>query len=273
VTVTAAGKQLLQYTEKILTQMETARTLVAPRTTRGKERLRLGVTNRAREFILPVVLPLFQREFPNKLVAIEPANYERNLELLDSGLLDLVVTLRPFDRPELEFVPLFEDELRFMVAPGHPWAKRGRASREDLAGKILLLYLKSNNTPRFVADYFQAEGVTLTHGVELDDHDSIKELITTNLAVGVLSQRLAGKELQNGSLVSVPMGLRPLLRQWGIAYLRKRQLAAMEKSFIELCRLAVPGILSRMQGQPINSLEKKETYVETFVEQVVNMAG
>jgi hypothetical protein len=35
----------------------------------------------------------------------------------------------------------------------------------------------------------------------------------------------------------------------------------MDQRFIELCQLAVPGILSRMQGQPINSVEKKEKFV------------
>src|SRR6187551_3392599 len=57
VRVTVAGKQFLQYADEILAQMETARTLVAPRTVRGQERLRLGMCQAAREIILPAVLP------------------------------------------------------------------------------------------------------------------------------------------------------------------------------------------------------------------------
>jgi DNA-binding transcriptional LysR family regulator len=178
--------------------------------------------------------------------------------LLDSALLDLAITVRPFDRPEIEFVPLFEDELRFIVAPDHPWARRGRASREDLEGKTLLVYLKMNGTPKLLAEYFLAEGLALGQGVELADPDAIMRLVHTSMAVGVLSPWLASKELQSGSLVSVPMGPRPLLRQWGVAYVRKRGLAPMEYRFIELCRLAVPGILSRMQGHPVDLHEKKE---------------
>jgi DNA-binding transcriptional LysR family regulator len=261
VKVTAAGKHFLEYTDKILAQMETARTLVAPRTTRGKERLRLGVGLRAREYIMPIVLPLFQREYPNKLVTIEPGDYGRNLELLKSGLLDLVFAVKPIGRPEFGYVHLYEDELRFIVGAGHPWARSGRASREDLAGNTLMLSARNNNTPELLAEHFRMEKITPRHGVELPDHESIKALLLTNLAVGVLSPLLVAKELDEGSLVSVPLGSRPLVRQWGVAFLRQSALAPMEQRFIELCRLAVPGILSRMQGQPVHSREKKEAAV------------
>jgi DNA-binding transcriptional LysR family regulator len=258
VKVTPAGKHFLEYTDKVLAQMETARTLVAPRTTRGKERLRLGVSVRAREFILPIVLPVFQREYLNKLVTIEPGDYVRNLELLESGLLDLVFTVKPVGRPEFGYVHLFEDELKFVVGPGHPWARSGRPSREDLAGQ-LLLSLKVNNTPELLAEHFRQEKMAPRHGVEVRDHEAIKDVVKTNLAVGVLPPWLATNEVREGSLVLVPMGSRPLLRQWGLAYLPRRTLTAMDRRFIELCQQAVPGILSRLQGQPVEPREKKET--------------
>jgi len=262
VTVTPAGKHFLEYTDKILAQMETARTLVAPRTTRGKERLRLGVSARARQFILPVVLPVFKREYANKLVAIEPGDYARNLELLESGLLDLVFTVKPPGRLQSGYIHLFDDELRFFVAPGHPWARTGRASREDLAGTTLMLYLKVNSTPELLADYFKGERVKPAYGVEMTDHESLKAVLKTSLAVGILPPWLAEKDLADGSLVSVPMGSRPLVRQWGLAYDAKRELTAMDRRFIELCQQSVPGILSRLQGQSTPVAQKKEQPVE-----------
>lgn len=190
VTVTTAGKHFLEYTDKILAQMEKARLLVAPRVGRGKERLRLGICSGARELVLPIVQPVFQREFPDKLVMIEPGDYERNLALLGSGLLDLSIMVRPLDCSGLEFVPLFEDELLFIVSPDHPWARRGKAAlREDSAGKTLLVYLGMNNTAPMLAEYFRTAGLEPGHLVELPDHASIKELVNTRLAVGVIDRK------------------------------------------------------------------------------------
>ena len=259
VTVTTAGRQFLQYTDKILAEMETARTLVAPRTGRGKERLRLGLSAWSRDYILPVVLPAFQKEFPNKLVAIEPGDYARNLELLDSGLLDLAFTVRPLHRPGLEFLLLFEDELRFIVAPGHPWARNGRPSPEDLAGQTLLVYPSAYNIPALLADHLRHEKLTLRHGVEITDTETLKAVVKTGQAVGVISRWQLGTELDQGTLVSFPLGARPLVQQWGVVHLHRRQLAPMERRFIDLYRQAVPGVLSRLQSLPVNSREKKET--------------
>jgi len=267
VKITPAGKHFLEYTDKILMQMETARTLVAPRTTRGKERLRLGVGLRAREFIMPIVLPLFQKEYPNKLVTIEPGNYVENLELLESGLLDLVFAVKPAGRPEFGYVHLYEDELRFIVGARHPWARSGRFSREDLAGNTLLLSLSTNNTPELLADHFRMERIAPSHAVEMEKFEPIRDLVKSDLVVGVLSPLLVTKELREGSLVSLPLGSRPLLRQWGVAYARKLGLASMEQRFIELCGLAVPGILSRMEGLPASPHEKKEPIAAALAEQ------
>lgn len=259
VVMNEAGRHFLQYAEKIMAEMETARTLVAPRTGLGQERLRLGVSMRVREFILPSVLPLFRRKFPHKLVVIEPGHYGRHLELLSSGLLDLVFAVRPTGRPGFEFVQLFEDELRFLVSPAHPWAKRGRASREELVNNTLLAYMKVNNTSAMLAEYFLLEGLAPGHGIELPDQEIIKDMAKTGLAVGVLAPWMAKKEIENGTLVSLPVGPRPLVRQWGIVYAKKRPLAPMEETFIALCQSAVPPVLSRLQGQPEEKREKKES--------------
>lgn len=242
-----------------MAEMETARTLVAPRMGRGMERLRVGVSIRAQEMILPTVLPVFQREFPRKLVVLERGDYGRNLELLSSGLLDFAFSVRPSNRPEFSFVLLFEDELRFIVSPKHRWARRGLASRDELADGSLVTYLKLNTTPSLLEEYFKMEGMTLGHGVGLNDRDSIKALALTGLAAGVLAPWMAKDELESGALVSLPLGSRPLIRQWGIVYLKKHRLAPMEERFVELCQSAVPGLLSRLQGRTTGMHQKKES--------------
>lgn len=261
VTASPAGRHFLEYTDKILAQMETARTLVTPRATHGKERIRLGVSNRARQIILPVVQPLFNKEYPNRLVLIAPGEYRRNFQLIDSGLLDLTFTVRAEHRPDLEFVPLFDDELRFIVSATHPWARSGQASFDDLSRDALVLFQDFNNTADLLKRHLEAEDISPRCAVQMPDHESIKVLVRTGRAVGVFSPWLVSKELHDGSLVSLQLGSRPLRRQWGLTYLNRRHLGPMEKRLIELCHQAVPGILSRLQGQSAAPREKKESAV------------
>ena len=258
-TVTRAGKHFVEHAEKILALMETAVALMVPHiNAQGEERLRLGVGLSARKFVLPTMLPIFQQEYPNKLVTTESGNYLQSLELLEAGLLDFVFSVKPVGRPEFGYVHLFEEELRFIVGAGHPWAQTGTSSREDLNGNALLLSLKTNYTSQLLANYFRSEGITPAHIVQLSDVRSIKELVKSNLAVAVLSPSVVARELSNRSFVSIPLGSRALLREWGLAYLSSHQLSTMDQRFIELCQLAVPGILSRMQDQPVNSTRRQK---------------
>ena len=258
VRVTPAGTQFLQYADRIFEQMETARKLVAPRLARGKERLRIGVSRWSRDAVLPVVLPALAREFPGKEVAVEAGEFGHHLDLLESGLLDLVFTVRPQRRPGVEFELLFEDELRFIVAPNHPWARRGRASPEELGGNALLLYLHAHDLPSLLKDYFQQERLSVRHGVEIADAALLKMLVQTGQAVGVVSTALVKEELAQGSLVGVPFGPRRLVQPWGAVRLRGRILAPLERRLIDLYRQAVSGLLGGLALTTGNPVEKKE---------------
>ena len=75
--------------------------------------------------------------------------------------------------------------------------------------------------------------------------------VRTGRAVGVMSPFLVSEELQKGTLVSLSIGSHPLVRQWGLAHRGQRTLGPMDKRMIELCRQAVPGIMSRLQGATV----------------------
>ena len=257
VKVTPAGRHFLQHLDRIFEQMETARTLVSPRTAAGKDCLRVGVSTRAREFFLPVVSPAFQKEFPNRLIVLEPGDYRDGLDLLQSGLLDLCFSVEPEAKQPLAFAPLFEDELRFIIAAGHPWARRGSPGPEDLARGMLVLHQTFNNTSRLLAEHFQRVGLTAPNTVELDEYQQIKSMVLTGQCVGVLPPWLVAPELESGAMVAVGIGHQPLVRHWGLAYDPMRKLVPIDLRFIELCRQAVPGILSRLRGGAGAVREKK----------------
>jgi DNA-binding transcriptional LysR family regulator len=171
------------------------------------------------------------------VIKIEPGDHGKQLELLRAGHVDLAFLLEPTSEisEDLVFVPLFEDELRFFVAPQHPWAHLRSVPREALATETLILYNKASYTFRLVADYFKNEKVTLTNFIELGSMEAIKELVKLGLGAGILAPWIATSELANGTLVSLPLGQRKLSRRWSVAYWKGRRLALAEEIFVGLC--------------------------------------
>ncbi|WP_414662959.1 LysR family transcriptional regulator [Horticoccus sp. 23ND18S-11] len=237
VLLTQAGEQFLRHTEKILREMETARAGLENLTKWGHGRLRVGASTTACQHILPTVLREFRQSYPKCVIRIEPGDHGSQIELLRGGHIDLALVLEPPAQgmAEFAFVPLFEDELRFVVAPLHPWAKAGRAPRESIDAETLVLYNKTSQTFRLVAEYFREEKIALSNFIELGSMEAIKELVKIGIGAGVLAPWIARSELESGSLVSLPLGPRKLRRRWGVAHLKGRRLALAEETFVGLC--------------------------------------
>ncbi len=204
--LTQAGEHLLKHAERILREMQDARSGLEEIQNWGHSRLRLGASPAACQYLLPTVLREFKQSFPQCVIRIEAGDGPRMVELLRSNQIDLALMLRPEPREELAFRPLFEDELRLVVPPMHPWAQRGKVARASLADETFILYHKGSYTFRLVEDYFAGEDVTLTNFIELGSMEAIKELVKIGLGVGVLADWLVRKEIAENSLVSFPAG-------------------------------------------------------------------
>ena len=259
VLLTQAGEQFLRHTEKILREMDAARSGLDALSRWGHGRLRVGASTTACQYLLPTVLREFKQSFPKCVISIEPGDHAQQVELLQSNRIDLAIMLEPEAPGEFEFVPLFSDELRFVTSPVHPWARGGRVSRETFEGETLVLYNKSSYTFRLVNEYFRDERMTFGHFIELGSMDAIKELVKIGVGIGVLAPWIARSELESGALVDFPLGRRRLRRTWGVAHLRGRRLPLGEETFIGLCRSVTetfgeappkPGNPQKQLGEP-----------------------
>jgi DNA-binding transcriptional LysR family regulator len=238
VMLTQAGEQFLVHVHKVLREMESARSGLDHLANWGHGRLRVGASETACQYLLPGVLREFRQSFPKCVIRIEPGDHMKQLELLRSGQVDLAVMLRPEGDREFTFLPMFEDELRFVTAPHHRWARAGQVPTAEVGEETLLVYNRATYTFRLISDHFRGENVAMGDFIELGSMDAIKELAKTGVGVGIIASWIAREELASGALVSLPLGKKPLRRQWGVGHLRGRRLALGEETFAGLCQEA-----------------------------------
>ncbi len=236
VLLTQAGEQLLHHAQKILTEMGEARASLQQLGKWGRARLRIGASPTACQYILPAVLREFKESFPQCLISVEPGDTPEAIALLRDNRIDLALALEPKNEEKMEFLPLFTDEMVFLMSPAHPWAVAGRVARDEIPRQHYVLYNKNSYTFRVVEEYFRAEDMVLNTVIEFGSMESIKELVKLGLGVSILAPWIAQKELQEKSLVSLPLGRRKLKRTWGILHWRGRRLSLAEETFIGLCR-------------------------------------
>lgn len=238
VLLTQAGEALLHHTEKILQEMAAARAGLEQLGKWGVGRLRLGASPTACQYILPSVLREFKESFPKCRISIEPGDTLDAIESVRENRIDLAITLEPRNEEQFEFHPLFSDELAFIVGAMHPWAREGHVVRNEIPKQSYVLYNKNSYTFRMVRDYFNQEDMVLNTVIELGSMEAIKELVKLGLGVSILSPWIAQKEIQEKSLVALPLGRRKMKRNWGVIHWRGRRLSLAEETFLGLCKSA-----------------------------------
>ncbi len=239
---TQAGEQLLQYATSILSEMETARDTLGRLGKWGAGRLRLGASTTACQHIIPAVLREFKESFPAYAIALEPGDTPQLAADLLNHRLDLALSLEIQREPQIEFQPLFTDELQFIVSPMHPWAKAARIDRETIPRQSFILYSKRSLTFQLINEYFHAEKMELNTVIEVGSMEATKELVKLGLGVSVLAPWVAQNEIDQGSLVALPLGRRKLSRNWGILHWQGKSLSLAEETFIGLCRSFCSGL-------------------------------
>jgi DNA-binding transcriptional LysR family regulator len=238
VMLTQAGEHLLVHAEKILQEMTAARSALEQLGKWGRGRLRIGASTTACQYLLPTVLREFKESFARCLISIEPGDSPQAIEALRSHRIDLALTLVPRNEEQLDFHPLFSDELAFLVSPMHPWARQGHVIRAGIPRENYILYNKRSYTFRMVEEYFREEDMVLNTVIELGSMEATKELVKLGLGVSIVAPWIARKELQDASLVALPLGKRKLRRSWGISHWKGRRLSLAEETFVSLCREA-----------------------------------
>jgi DNA-binding transcriptional LysR family regulator len=235
VILTQAGEQLLVHTNRILLEMESARSGLGRLGKWGASRLRIGASTTACQHVLPAVLREFKESYPQCSISIEPGDTPEMIDALRQHRIDLAVNLEPLREEPLEFRSLFTDELEFIVSPLHPWAKTGRVVRDEIPRQHYILYGKTSYTFRMIEAYFRKEKIVLHSLLDLGNMEAIKELVKLGLGVSILAPWTARKEILEKSLVALPLGKRKLKRRWGVLHWRGRRLSLAEETFVGLC--------------------------------------
>ena len=243
VVLTQAGEQLLQHAGKILAEMAAAHDSLSALGKWGKGRLRLGASTTACQHLIPPVLREFKECFPDHIINLEPGDTPALVDALLKHRIDLALTLEAEGESQLEFHPLFTDELFFVVSAAHPWARKGLVERAEIHRQSYILYSKRSVTFRLIEDYFRREQVVLNTVLEVGSMEATKELVKLGLGVCILARWIAKREIEEGSLVALPLGRKKLSRRWGILRWQGKRLNLAEETFIGLCESAT-GLLS-----------------------------
>lgn len=201
----------------------------------GMGNLAIGASSTLCKYILLPYLKDFIKEYPHINISIACHSTNRTLKLLEEEKLDIGLIGKPEFAKNIDFYPLQEIEDIFVATHDylHNLKVRGVGRQHILQSSTLLLLDKENMTRQYIDSYFQDSHILVHNIIEVSNMDLLIEMAKISLGVGCVIRSFVEAELQNKTLMEIPLKHPILQREIGFAYNKNTKISKSLAHFIE----------------------------------------
>ena len=139
VTLTDIGEDVVHRAERVLAGTRDLADFARHRGRLLTGQLQLGVIPSIAPYVLPKILPVLQRRYPDLQVMLRETQTRALIEELTRGALDVIMLALPADDAEIESIRLFDDPFLLAVPSTDNRSERKRVSVDDIDMQRLLL--------------------------------------------------------------------------------------------------------------------------------------
>ncbi len=233
VRLTDAGNILLPHVERMLQIMREARDAVDEVRNVQLGSLRLGSAITISTYVLPRVLHMFRQSHPGVEVVIRTGRSEQvlNMVLADEVQVGLA---RSLSNPEVETIPLYDDEIVLVAPPGHPFAAAGQATVAQAATEPIVLFDRGSSYYSLIHNFFRQASVIPNVSMELDSLEATKRMVEEGLGIALVPAVTIERELEAGTLVKINLtDALPIRRPISLIYRRTRKRSRAVQAFVD----------------------------------------
>ncbi|MDQ0570632.1 LysR family nitrogen assimilation transcriptional regulator [Variovorax paradoxus] len=187
VTLTDAGKLLLDHARGILHQIERAKEDLGLLRGALAGRVAVGLPPSIAKRIAVPLTRAFRQQLPDASLSITEALSSALQESVTAGRIDLALLYNPAPSADIDSVVILEEDL-YLVGPAQPGGKTGEAvSLRDVASAPLVIPTKPNSIRMLVEAEMANIGCRPSISMEIDGVAAILDLVIEGMGLAVLS--------------------------------------------------------------------------------------
>jgi DNA-binding transcriptional LysR family regulator len=232
VSLTAAGKLFLQYTENTIESRKAIVTAIAEMERVPRGEIIVGANEGTCLHILPEVFAEFKRRYPDVAVNIRRADYAKILESVIDNSVDFGVVSLPVNDNRLTVVLIHRDELVIIAPPHHAVAKQKAATVGEVA-KFPLVLPKAGHTRDALEDLFYQHKLKPRIAMELDSSELLKRFVAADVGVGFIARSNVLEDVTAKVLAAIPLADGQIRRDLALVFRKDKALSRAALAFID----------------------------------------
>lgn len=183
--VTEAGAVFLERARRILFEVEDAAKELGDNSALER-RITVGAIQTLAPYILPKLIGLCRKRYPNLQVNIREDFKPTLLSELLEGELDLALAALPVNDPRIQVEVLWQEPLTLVVAKDHPLAQKKKVSWADLADENFILLSSSSSLAAQVRRFFGDNHFEPKIGSRCAQVSTVKTLVAIGVGISIV---------------------------------------------------------------------------------------
>jgi len=203
ITLTSAGKILLQYAEKIGQLYAELETELAQLNNMESGILHIGASTTVAQTILPKILALFKKSYPAVNFTFIQANTDVITQLVLGEKIDIAIVEGAAHYPQIAYAPFAKDEIVLVTRANNQLAKKAEITPKQLLQIPVVLREAGSGTLDVIFNALDAIGINpkeLQVEIQLESSIAIKQYLLYSETATFLSIQSVISELKYNEL-------------------------------------------------------------------------
>lgn len=220
VVLTDEGKLLYEHVSEAFETLTMGEEKLKRSIELGVGHLKIGVSSTLCKYLLLPYLKEFIRQNPHISISISCQSTNDTLKLLEDNKIDIGLIGKPKNLKNIHFDFLEEIEDIFVAAKDYLRNLKARGIQKDhiLQSSTLMLLDKNNMTRQYIDDYLQENQIIIKDSIDISDMDLLIDFARIGVGVACVIKNFVREDLENGTLVEIPLGFPIHKREVGFAY-------------------------------------------------------
>lgn len=220
VVLTDEGKLLYEHVSEAFETLTMGEEKLKRSIKLGVGHLKIGVSSTLCKYLLLPYLKEFIRQNPHISISISCQSTNDTLKLLEDNKIDIGLIGKPENLKNIHFDFLEEIEDIFVAAKDYLRNLKARGIQKDhiLQSSTLMLLDKNNMTRQYIDDYLQENQIIIKDSIDISDMDLLIDFARIGVGVACVIKNFVREDLENGTLMEIPLGFPIHKREVGFAY-------------------------------------------------------
>ncbi len=241
VCMTAAGEAVLQHARTVLAEVRLIREVATLYQEPMVGDLRLGLIPTIAPYLLPVIMPHLNRQFPQLKIWLYEYQTHILLQKLQQAEMDVLILALPIEPHEFVEHDLFREPFRLAVERHQPLAKLSHLNLGDLADQELLLLEEGHCLRGHVLDVCLFAGVREQSQYHATSLETLRHMVAEGVGMTLMPElAVPAKTRKTDSIRYIAFADPKPTRRIGMLYRKNSYREATFQQLAELIQSVLP---------------------------------